>query len=875
MINFLPDIIKTFSDNSQKSVGSLIKSIKADKAQVAELVKSLSNFSVGGNFAPTLMRSKAIIESEFFVDIFRDIQIRFNNYFTASNSINVSLNSMIDIMISEIGKIEKNISFLENYVDNYDFISGKDDLYNSSYLENFDNFLKSNLYEPTPVPFIDRGGSSFDKNGNGFIDPVVSKFKIGSGIDFINTVSLIKSINSETNYSNYVSSISDTEFLFNEKQSNVWNVSIKSPTILTSVPPSFHENISYDYSYILGAKTALTINFIKEIEMDLIRINPNAFEGMQIMQVVVESANIAEKLYSSNSNTPSSGFQKRKILTAPIQVNSVIDINFPLDKIKSIVLFFNQSTYKKNTLTPTADEISARIVHEMLIKVRNKNKNSYSTLQDIVLEYFRRFTSIDEAKINNYAYTDYYTSKYPIAIENTRPFYSENNNALSLDQGQKLINPSHLTSMVRNIVSQALGERFKMFNDSLFIDSRFNTRGISLAQVSNSPNSLSKNVNSLDKNLISFSQDAIMPGANLQSANIFKNNSSEEYLYSFSLKSIQFGKTKQIKNATNSFSTNKACFISSAIPVNGNVLGVKGIIRLENTSNSIAPPNFDLKEANSYELSVSIKDNPTLENDWIPLVSYDSNIITSEFLFIDSFNNTGILRFFPKETSIKLYSNQKLLSSNEYKVDKFRKSILINNFNLKNIYIASYEVDDSNYSQNFIDISTLTKSSPTLSAFSNNKNGEFFERTNSNNSVRLKQQPYIDYDKLKKAVYSPKSGTINTTEYIGYNPVAVSFEDGSYAINLSNYKLNRSEKGEFYESNETLFFHNGNNIIFNKIMNKPFRVIYDYLNSKIRFRLIIRNNFNNYSSSGSVDNVVLKMKTKNSDHVANNFLRLG
>ena len=44
MINFLPDIIKTFSDNSQKSVGSLIKSIKADKAQVAELVKSLSNF---------------------------------------------------------------------------------------------------------------------------------------------------------------------------------------------------------------------------------------------------------------------------------------------------------------------------------------------------------------------------------------------------------------------------------------------------------------------------------------------------------------------------------------------------------------------------------------------------------------------------------------------------------------------------------------------------------------------------------------------------------------------------------------------------------------------------------------------------------------
>lgn len=58
MINFLPDTIKTFSDSSQQTVGSLIKNIKADKTQVAELVKSLSNFSVGADFAPTLMKSR-------------------------------------------------------------------------------------------------------------------------------------------------------------------------------------------------------------------------------------------------------------------------------------------------------------------------------------------------------------------------------------------------------------------------------------------------------------------------------------------------------------------------------------------------------------------------------------------------------------------------------------------------------------------------------------------------------------------------------------------------------------------------------------------------------------------------------------------------
>ena len=357
MINFLPSIIKTFSDNSQQSVGFLIKSIKADKAQVAELVKSLSNFSVGADFAPTLMRSRAIIESEFFVDIFRDVQIRFDRYFSASNSISVSLNSMIEVMSSQVAKIEKNISLLENYINNYDFISGKDDLYNDSYIENFNDFLKSNTYDTSPVSFVDRGGANFDENGNGFVDPIVSKFKIGSGIDFVNAIGFVKSVDYETNYSQYISSITDYESLFNEKQSNVWNISVQSPTVLTSIPPSFSQNIDYDYSYIVGAKTVMTINFIKEIEMDLIRINPNEYDGLQLMQVVVESANIAERIYSSNSNVPSSGYQKRKILLslvnklissdpAVIPKNAELKLGFPKKPIIGEWLLIQESGSK-------------------------------------------------------------------------------------------------------------------------------------------------------------------------------------------------------------------------------------------------------------------------------------------------------------------------------------------------------------------------------------------------------------------------------------------------------------------------------------------------------------------------------------------------
>ena len=346
-------------------------------------------------------------------------------------------------------------------------------------------------------------------------------------------------------------------------------------------------------------------------------------------------------------------------------------------------------------------------------------------------------------------------------------------------------------------------------------------------------------------------------------------------MYSFSLKGVQFGKTRQISNATNSFSTNKACFISSRIPIDGNPLAVKAKLNLEKVDESKALPDFDLKEANSYELSISIKENPASENDWIPIISYDSSDIKSEFLFFDSISKTAFLRFFPIDTSIKIYSNQKLIPESQYTINKFNKSIYINSFEPKNNYVASYTADNVNFTQNYIDISTLLTANQTLSAYSNDKNGEFFERTTSNNGIKLINQPYINYDKLKKASYSERGGTINTIEYTGYNPVLVKFSDGSYATNLTNYKLGGFEKGEFYDTQEVLFFHNGKNIIFNKAITQPFNVIYEYLNSQVRFRLIIRNNFNNYFSSGSVDNVILKFKTKNSDHMSNNLLRLG
>ena len=67
MINFLPDTIKTFSNQSQQTVGALIKSIKADKTQVSEIVKSLSTFSAGADYAPLNINPRDLIELKYTI----------------------------------------------------------------------------------------------------------------------------------------------------------------------------------------------------------------------------------------------------------------------------------------------------------------------------------------------------------------------------------------------------------------------------------------------------------------------------------------------------------------------------------------------------------------------------------------------------------------------------------------------------------------------------------------------------------------------------------------------------------------------------------------------------------------------------------------
>jgi hypothetical protein len=145
--------------------------------------------------------------------------------------------------------------------------------------------------------------------------------------------------------------------------------------------------------------------------------------------------------------------------------------------------------------------------------------------------------------------------------------------------------------------------------------------------------------------------------------------------------------------------------------------------------------------------------------------------------------------------------------------------------------------------------------------------------------VTLSNTPYISQEKLVNAVYSSINGTITTNkssfgnfDYSSYSPVKVIFEDGSVGLNLSNYILSSSQSPSFYETDSILFVHSANTIIFNQKINKPFRVIYQYIPSIFRYRIVLRS-LNNSPENYSVDRLLFKFSLDKDNTIDNNFLK--
>jgi len=869
----LPDVLQTFSSQSKRTVSSLLQSVKGDKTQISTLVQNLKNFDNNANYTPSLAINYSLMNVESVLEFFRDSSLRINEFFSAASSISNVLNSMVSIFSSEVQKLEKDISYLENFIDNYQFIVGEDDLFNFNYIENFDNNINSSINENSNIKLVDRDGVDFNENGNYKIDTVLSKMSVSTGASFINPLENIQSIsNTDNNYSHYITTDTGFDLLFNEDKKDNWSVTVKAPTLLTAQMPQLSKYVTYDTSFIRGAQSVNEVNFYTPIEMDFIRIAPSDANGLQLLQVVLVKT---DPLVSQASNSVQGEYVDFPVLHTPLLLNKSVDIVFEKSKVKKIIFIFNQSKYIRSENTPIKQEINSKVLRDIVNKKKNNRKNKSQTLQDIVYFYFNGANSSLTPRKNTTLYSDYYSNKYPNSenyneknfIERMYGYSDEEINAKVYDLVEDK-NSTPIENIVQSIVQHAIDSRSNIFNTKIYRSSSSNanenlistTRTDGFIPVKNDEETYSLDFQN---------QDALSPGLSFDDVSKYLENKeiSNSYEYSFSLSSIAFGvNTKQNQN--------KACFVSKKVEMDGAPLGIKSIVNVVRERRDLSFSRYDLKEAGSYELSVCWSDVIDSERSWTPLMSEVDGKIDSEVLFFDGLN-LAQLRFSPNPASIKIYKNGMFENPNLWSYSQVGNYITYNEPVDKNaIYVAEYEVDLINYKQNIVDIDQISSSNFAVRTYAaSGTPGEKFNGTSSGNKITLSYIPFIE-DKFSTAVYNSLYGTINTTENIGYSPVIVTLNNGDTAVNLTNYTKNSFEKGSFYQTDQYLFFQNGKELIFNKPIADQVSVKYSYIPSSLRFRLIIRNNIPGIYNGISIDNVILKCKVKNLDPFSEKLLRL-
>jgi hypothetical protein len=866
MDTYLPGVINSLRTGSRSFVSTVLKNVKADKSEISSLISGIRDFQINNYYDPGLISQLSPLNKEYFINAFRDADIRVKNYFSVANTVGLIINSMIDVFSAEIDKVEKDIEQLEDFINNYEYISGKDDLYNSNYFEKFDNALYDYRSDGLSFNLVDRDNLNFDQNGNGFVDTKSGLFKIGNKSTTKNFSGNIESINLKSNY--YLMNYSDSGFesVFTETLFDSWAVSVKSPTVLNTSLSELSKYCNYDSSAIKGAQTYVEINFSSPQLIDTLYITPNYSNGLQLLQVVLfnnsdEMVETVQSISSSNINRISLNSNNRgfiPVLSSPKIIDSVSEIVFEESVVKKVILIFNQSLYKKTETVTNDTELVSRKIYEIIKDLRNKRKNNTDKLQDLVYSMFLKNSSIKEFLKNKDYITNYYSYRYPcIGDSSNAPIYSRSLLEDLKEMGTlDNFNSSIISNIFQNFMSHVIDQQGEIFDQSTYIESSlskgslFNFRSVGLLPIKSSNIFNSPKVQSSSAEMISRSNQSYI-------LDLLSEEEQDQYEYSFSLKSIEFASVERNKS-------NKACFVSRKIPVNGHPQAVKVKLLKDKSNLDLSNHSYDLKESTSYELSISTAEIPDEENDWIPLVSHGETSVSSEVLFIDINSKMATTRFSFKENSLSIYENGLLLDPSLYSVAartiKFGSQIQLKP---NSIYTVSYELNSEIYNYGLVDfVSSGIFQESTKPAVSSDGSGELFSSTDLTNRVVIQNIPYVNTSFVSNATYSSLVGTVFYGSGSGYNPVKILLSDGSYAVNLTNYTESSDSPDFSLKPSGVYFIQNGKEIIFNQYISSPFRVIYEYVPSSLRFRLIMRKNIPNINYTCSADSILVKCKTK-------------
>lgn len=876
----LSNYVTTFSNQSRRTIQSVLATARVEKAELGRLVDKVSSFVGPTDYAPRLIAPLQEVQRNVIFDMFRDMDLRVRTQFDISNSLSLLSSSMSNIFGGELKKIEQDLDYLNTYIDNYSFISGEDDLYNRSFIENFDN--ESNSYFSKNVDINNQNTNVPDRNNQNFllselakVDSATGVLKFSSGFEqSLRSINLndIEEISYDTNFSSqYISSDTGVEKVINNINSKVWSVNVKTPFIVKESILDKEEYSSYKNGIVLtpSAQIAVKINFSRLIEMSRLRINPNYAAGMQIGQIIIESET------SSSSGTSSLTTFKKGVLSAPVIIDKTFDID--LDQtymVKSMVIVFAQTNYKRTKITSAQSEVNSKIVSQIVKEIRNRRKEKHDTLQDYVIRFFLDDTKKSYIVRNKKLYNYNLTSYYPTTLSETNfgviekldrgSYYSD------LDSFNKFKNTSLLSNMIFSIVAYSIGSRLRNQISTTYVESNLrdtmkpvvNFFSGGMIPLSDS-NIVDSNLHYIEHTLGSMSKDDVTQ----------MMNATEEktlYEYNFSIKGFSFFASSLGVAQT----PTRAFFMSDKISTNGRPIKVKMLADyFQEIRYSIGQSDRD---KTSVEFSVCIEDDFSKESNWFPIVPFADTKIRTEVLFPNASGECN-LRLAPLPETVSLYEDGVKRISGTFLINN--KIINISNYNQNKKYFVSYTpIDIDKFKE--INLHSTNLASPVLASPNfDGSNGEYFSSTMSGNMVRLAFDPYVDQTKLFGATYSPFIGTITSSktsfgnyDNSNYSPVKVVLNDGTTATNMTNYILDDYQTESFENSDNLMFIHNGDTLIFNRPINSGFRVLYQYMPDSFRYRIVLRS-ITPDSENYSVNRLIFKFSTENNDKQLTNLIK--
>lgn len=880
MIPQLNENISSFNRQSRRTVGQILTESMVEKSEIGNLINKIGSFTSAADYIPSLVNALSTIEREPMIDLFRDIDLRIKSAYDISRTLTILRSSMASIFSGEIEKLEKDVLYLESYIRNWTFLSGEEDLYDHTFVENFDNDLNSHVYADTLAKIPDRNGVPFLKSESSFVDPFTGTLKYSQKHEEV-LASIdseeIESIKYYTNFSQeYVSSDTGIEKILNTSSSYVWNLTVKSPSVIkdsifdTSDFSWFKPNSPMD----AAAQVAVEITFKSLKQISRLRINPNINDSMDLLHVIVETTDTS----SANSET-SLAPAKYSVFQNPIRIKNSLDIEMQDELFfKSITLVFAQKNYTRTKIVPLQSEVNNKIVNQISAAIRSSRKKEHDKLQDVVIKYFIKDFAPDyinrNKKIYYYDYTDYYPTDYEKINVGVMEEFKDKKFFSDIDNFNKFKNTTILSNIIFSIISYSLGSKLRSVVSKTYIESNLRE---SIKAVSNYASGGIIPLSDSNKSEANshFVEDSLDYVNALNASEMYDNvEDAGMYEYMFSIKNISFFSKASNQITMLPIPLNRSVYVSKKIPIEGLPMKVK--MMADYFSELQYGENDPSQDKTGVEFSVSIKDNPTFEEDWTPIIPYSDSEVRGELLYLDSFGS-GSIRLVPNQETIKVYENGEQRDYGTYELNG--KNIKILKYNSDKKYFVSY-VPANIESHKEIPLFSKSMANPVLaSASSSGGSGERFESSNIDNTIQLLYSPYISQEKLVNAVYSSINGTITTNkssfgnfDYSSYSPVKILFEDGSTAINLTNYILSNSQTPSFYSSDSIMFIHSNKTILFNQYVNKPFRVIYQYAPSIFRYRVVLRS-LNNTSENYSIDRLFFKFSLDKNSTINNNFLK--